>query len=129
MSEQEIPLLSWEEVHQNLVLSSRSRSTVPDLLGANKITSLLSASSYLFPERSISPQTTTPQPRTQLYGGFYLEDSPCGDQQPEASKHKSSKRTRTDIDSTDGSLSRKRGRPRKSADEGEDPHEVRQHSS
>ncbi|GFG22041.1 hypothetical protein IFM61606_01895 [Aspergillus udagawae] len=125
MSEQEIPLLSWEEVHQNLVLSSRSRSTVPDLLGANKITSLLSASSYLFPERSISPQTTTPQPRTQLYGGFYLEDSPCGDQQPEASKHKSSKRTRTDIDSTDGALSRKRGRPRKSADEGEDPHERR----
>ncbi|GFF28445.1 hypothetical protein IFM58399_01979 [Aspergillus lentulus] len=125
MSEQGFPLLTWEEVHQNLVLSSRSRSAVPDLLGANKIASLLSASSYLLPERSISPETATPHPRTQLYGGFYLEDPPGGDQQPEASKHKSSKRTRTDIDPTDGSLSRKRGRPRKSAGEGEDPHERR----
>ncbi|RLM01915.1 hypothetical protein CFD26_108023 [Aspergillus turcosus] len=125
MSDQEFPLLSWEEVHQNLVLSSRSRPAVPDLIGAHNITSLLSASSYLLPERSISPQTTTPHPPTQLYGGLILEDPPSGDQQPEPPKRKSSKRTRTDIDPTDGSLSRKRGRPRKSAGEGEDPHERR----
>ncbi|KAH1414270.1 hypothetical protein KXW53_005666 [Aspergillus fumigatus] len=125
MSEQEFPLLTWEEVHQNLVLSSRSRSTVPDLLGANKITSLLSASSYLLPERSISPQTATSHPQTHLYGGFYLADPPSGDQQPEAPKPKSSKRTRTDIEPPDGSHSRKRGRPRKTAGEGEDPHERR----
>jgi hypothetical protein len=127
MSDQEFPLLTWEEVHQNLVLSSRSRPAAPDLLGANKITSLLSASSYLLPERSISPQTR--HAPTQLYGGLLLEDPPSGDQQPEAPKQKSSKRPRTDIDPTDGSLSRKRGRPRKSAGEGEDPHEVCQHSS
>ncbi|RHZ58937.1 bZIP transcription factor [Aspergillus thermomutatus] len=121
MSEHEFPLLTWEEVHQNLVLSSRSRPAVPDLPGAQKITSLLSASSYLLPERSISPQTT-PHPQTQLYGGLLLKDPP--EQQLEAPKDKSSKRTRSNIDPTDGSLSRKRGRPRKSAGEGEDPHEL-----
>ncbi|EAW14288.1 bZIP transcription factor [Aspergillus clavatus NRRL 1] len=120
-----LPLLSWEEVHQNLLLSTRRN--VSDPLSVQSINSILSATSYPFltPEESGIPPSSSLQGTQPVWGYTSINEHSSTGQQAKDQNQNASKRPRSRAANADGSFPRKRGRPRKQVDEGEDPNERR----
>ena len=127
----ESPPLSWEDVQRYLALSPRSRPSLMDHDRA--LSAVLSATSYPLEGQLADrrAQEDIPDSELPLYGGILLENSPEEDDDNDTSINREkdtltnnprsrapSKRQRDD----DGSAvsSKKRGRPRKTAGQGEE---------
>lgn len=127
----ELPLFSWEDVQPYLPISPHSRpSQVDNDLAGSSVASVLSACSYPLPERYTSQDTRVDLTNAPFYGGLMLEDSSYGDDHglqtpsPEegaVSHHPArmpSKHQRSEASAV-ASSSRRRGRPRKAAENAE----------
>lgn len=131
--DRELPLFSWEDVQPYLPISPHSRpSQVDSDLAGSSVASVLSACSYPLPERCTSQDTRVDLTNAPFYGGLMLEDSSHGDDHglqtpsPEegAVSHQPartpSKQQRSEATSDAvASSSRRRGRPRKAAENAE----------
>ncbi|KAF9891634.1 Phosphoserine transaminase [Aspergillus nanangensis] len=142
----ELPLLSWDEIYNKAMLAPHARPsllTYENPLAMSHIDSILSASSYPFPEHNAPTQFPPDQNSPpQLYGGLLLQNasresssqpividrtSPAPHQPQSLQKKRKKNAKPIEPASETNPSSKKRGRPRKTLNSstGENPEERR----